>query len=352
MSVQTDRFSILPARGTVSESNLPLSDAKPVFPIEAGELTVSLIDSNGLRRTEVITIDPAVDSLDDVAARLSAINGLSASVDTNFNRLQVFAAHGLSFDFTGSVETHPRLDSFSGTSLPTFSGLYTGSDNEKLTFEVEGTGEVGISEDLFVNVYSESGALRSRINIGNGYEAGSGIDLADGIQLNLSPGSVTGGDQFATRLTAEPDETGLLAALGLNSFFGGVNASTIEVESSVIKNQGRFAAGRSGDSADTHNLFRLTALEDYNQLPGKLTFSEYFNEINTEIGFQINSNTALSSNLQSLQIRLEEDRDSFSGVDLNEEMVYLQQFQKSYEAAVRVIQAADEMLNELFTILR
>ncbi|NND98996.1 MAG: flagellar hook-associated protein FlgK [Pirellulaceae bacterium] len=344
-------FQHLAATRTLTDAAAPLNDAGTIFPIDAGDLTISVIDVNGVRRTEVVTIDPAVDSLDDVAAKIASIDGLNAAVNPSTNQLQIFSADGLTFDFTGSVETHPRLDALSGSSLPTLSGNYTGDQNRDLRFEIDGTGDVGISDDLFVSVYSQSGTLERRVNIGNGYEAGTSIDLGDGIKISFSRGTVNDADNFSTRLTAQPDETGILAALGLNSFFKGVNSYTMDVDPTISDNPGRFAAGRSGDSADTDNLFRLAALQDISVLPGGLTFSEYVNEINTEIGFQINSDTALSSSLEALKFRLEADRDSYSGVDLNEEIVYLQQFQKSYEAAVRVIQTADDMLNELFNIL-
>ncbi len=330
----------------------PLAEAGTAFAIDAGELTVSIVDGDGVSRTEFIAIDPAIDSLEDVAAKLSGIDGILATIDPNTNQLQLSAEQGLSFDFTGRVETHPRLDVFSGSSVPAFGGVYTGSVNQQLTFEIEGTGEVGISDNLYVNVYAEQGFLKQRIEIGRGYEAGTAIEIGDGIQLNLGRGSVSDGDQFTTRLTAEPDETGMLAALGLNSFFRGVNAQTIRVDTPVLESHGRFAAGKSGDAADTENLFRLADLEHDSILPGKLTFAQYTNEINTEIGFQINSHTALGNSLDALQLRLEQDRDAYSGVDLNEEMVYLQQFQKSYEAAVRVIQTMDDILSELFNIIR
>ena len=345
-------FQHLVGSRTVNDPVIPLADAETAFDISAGDLTVTITQPDGIRRTEVVSIDPAVDSLADVAGKLSAIDGLSATIDTNVHRLRIYAAHDHRFDFTGTVETHPDLAGFTGTSLPEFSGIYSGEANEQLSFQIEGSGDVGISDDLYINVYTQSGALKSRVNIGNGYETGSTIDLGDGIQLSMSAGTVVDGEQFDTQLTAEPDETGFLAALGVNSFFKGISAGTIDVDSSVIDNPGRFAAGASGDAADTSNTFRLKALEDHDGLPGNLTFAEYVNEINTEIGFQINSNQALSTSLHALKLRIEQDRDATSGVDLNEEMVYLQQFQKSYEAAVRVIQAADDILDDLFTILR
>ncbi len=337
---------------SVADSAAALADAASAFPIRAGELTISIVDSDGHRRNEVVNIDPSVDSLNDIAATLTSINGLTASVTANSNQLQLFAAEGVTFDFTGSLETQPRLDLVAGTSIPTFSGDPTATANQNLSFQIEGSGEVGISENLFLNVYDEGGVLTQRVNIGNGYEAGSDLDVGQGVKVALSRGSVVAGDQFQTRLTPKPDETGILAALGINSFFSGVNATTIGIDESVQENHGRLAAGISGDSADTTNLFRLAELEDFNELPGDLNFSQYINQITIEIGFQVNASESVSSSLQTLQLRLEQDQGAYSGVDLNEEMVYLQQFQKSYEAAARVIQVTDEVLSELFSIFR
>ncbi|QDT10249.1 flagellar hook-associated protein FlgK [Planctomycetes bacterium K23_9] len=336
----------------VGESNLPLNQTSTVFPISAGDLTVSIIETDGTRRNETISIDPAVDSLEDVAAKLAGITDLSASVNLTTNQLQLYSAEGVTFDFTGSIETRPALDSFTGTSVPTFSGDYTGVDTQDRSFAIVGSGEVGISDNLFLNIYDDSGTLVNEVNIGNGYEAGTAIDTGDGLSVSLSRGSVNTGDQFQTRLTKQPDETGILAALGINSFFSGVNAKTIDVDTQISQNHERFASGKSGDAADTTNLFRFGDLENLKALPGDLTFTEFINEVTIEIGFQVNTSQSLSTSLHSLELRLEQEQGAYSGVDLNEEMVYLQQFQKSYEAAARVIQVTDEILDELFSIFR
>ncbi|MGB7346360.1 MAG: flagellar hook-associated protein FlgK [Pirellulaceae bacterium] len=345
-------FQNLVGTRVVDDSSIPLSATNVAFPIKAGELTVSLTYADGTRRNESIMIDPLVDSLQDVAAKLSGIAGLSAAVNSNSNQLQLFSAENVKFDFTGSVETKPDLGLFTGSSVPTLSGEFAGTTNQDVSFQIFGSGEVGISNNLFLDVFDDNGTLTNRINIGNGYEAGTEIDVGNGVMVSLSRGSVNSGDQFQTRLVNQPDETGILAAMGMNSFFRGVNAETIEVDSSIIQDHGRFASGVSGDAADTTNLFRLTRLEEFSGMPGDLTFSEYMNEITIEIGFQVNTSQSLSSSLHSLELRLEQDRSAYSGVDLNEEMVYLQQFQKAYEAAARVIQVTDDVLSELFAILR
>ena len=120
----------------------------------------------------------------------------------------------------------------------------------------------------------------------------------------------------------------------------------------ILEDPSRFAAGVSGDAADTVNLFRLVEIENQALFQNGLTISDFVDEIDTEIGFQVNTDAALSASLGSLRNRLQEERDSYSGVDLNEELIFLQEYQRSYEAAARVIQAADDILSELFSIIR
>ncbi|MFN3191405.1 MAG: flagellar hook-associated protein FlgK [Aureliella sp.] len=345
-------FNYLAGSREVAGPNLVLDIADPAFPITAGDLHFSIIDPNGNRRTETISIDPAVDSLSAVATKIGAIANINASVNPLSNTLQIFAQQDYQFDFTGNIATNPDLTGFTGTTVPTFGGSYNGDSNSELTFEIDGTGEVGVTDDLFVDVYAPGGILINRVNIGNGYEAGTDIDIGDGVTVNFSRGTVVDTEQFTTKVIAQPDETGILVALGLNSLFTGTEAGTIGVREDLVENPDLFASGRSTDVADTDNLFKFTELEEYDELPGDANFSESFNELNTELGLKISADQTLSVSLESLQLRLVQERDAYSGVDLNEELVYLQEYQKSYEAAVRIIQTADEMLNQLFSLVR
>lgn len=345
-------FQHLAGTRFVNDTEAALASAGAAFPISDGNITVSIVDADGVRRNETIAIDPEVDSLRDVADRFAAIDGLNAVVDPTSGQLQIFASEGVLFDFTGSIETHPDLVSFTGSAVPTFGGAYSREENRSLRFEVEGTGDVGISPDLFLNVFNDDGSLVRQINIGNGYEAGAELDIGDGVYVEFSRGTVQDGDTFTTQLIGQPDETGFLSSLGLNSFFEGQNATSISVTATILEDPSRFATGVSGDAADTVNLFRLVEIENQALFQNGLTISDFVDEIDTEIGFQVNTDAALSASLGSLRNRLQEERDSYSGVDLNEELIFLQEYQRSYEAAARVIQAADDILSELFSIIR
>lgn len=346
-------FEILSGNRSVKNADVPLAIAGLAFPIDAGELYVSVIDASGNRKTSSISIDPETDSLSDIASALSGVENLEASVNTQTNQLQIVAASGFHFDFTGSVETSPNLDSFTGTSTPSLSGAYDGSFNDGFRFVISGSGQVGVSQDLVATVYDKGGALVGTLDIGNGYEAGSRIEVDHGVSVSFGAGTVAAGDEFSSELVAVPDETGILASLGVNTFFEGVDADSIEVNREILDNVDRFATGKSGEETDHATLFEFIELKDRRDLAGgRLSIQEMVNEIQTDIGSDVKNRREIGLRLESLKTRYEQDRDSISGVDLNEELVKLQQFQRSYEAAAQVIQTADGLFDELFRIIR
>ena len=346
-------FSVLTGSRPAESIDATLNEAGLSFPVERGDLYVSVIDSDGNRRTESVSIDPAGDTLQTVADKLTLIDNLHASVNEQTKQIQIVSEPGFEFDFSGALETRPTLTNFTGTSLPSFSGSYGEATSQTFRYEIQGTGNVGISDDLKVRVFDENNTLIGEHNIGNGYEAGTPFEITEGVNIHFSAGSVNDGDNFESELVANPDETGLLSALGLNSFFVGDSAATIAVDPDIVENPNRLASTRSGDIADTTNLFAMIELQDSRTMDeGRLSIFEFANEISTDLGTRVQGNTQLSLSLTTLQARFEQEQDSYAGVDLNEELVRLQQFQRSYEAALRVIQTADEMLSDLMNVLR
>lgn len=55
---------------------------------------------------------------------------------------------------------------------------------------------------------------------------------------------------------------------------------------------------------------------------------------------------------QQVTVAAENLRDNFSGVDLNEEAVYLLQFEEGYQAMLRVIQVVNQLSDELLNLVR
>lgn len=335
----------------VADSTQLLQGAFPNANLTAGEITVGLVDDDGVRTTEVISIDPAADTLDDVLLALNAVTGFSGQVRADDQKIQFMASPGLKFDFSGGFATEPDMSLVTGTSVATLTGAYQGDSNQDISVQIVGSGTVGSANSLVAEVYSAGGDLLRQFNLGEGYEPGSEVELWEGVRVSFSAGDLNNADQFSTRLTANGDTSGLLSAIGVNAFFSGSNADDITVDENVLRDSTRLAVGLSGDVSDTRNLRRMMDLADATIMPESQTLSQYSDQTGMILGFEISANTSLSASLNAYQNRLEQERDSVSGVDLNEELVNLQRYQKAYEAAVRVIQANDNLLTELLNII-
>ena len=140
--------------------------------------------------------------------------------------------------------------------------------------------------------------------------------------------------------------------LGLNSFFEGSNASDIRLSSDVSNDPSRISSGRSNDSADGSNAKRILELRDMALVNGELSLEDHLDRTTTSIAIEVNVLNDLETDLVSFQNILSRERESISGVDPNEEMIEMLKYQRSFQAAVRVITTIDETLSELMNIIR
>ena len=347
-------YNVLRSTRAVDSSTKSLNNAGIAFPVQKGQLYFSVTNPQGEKRTYSVDIDPATDSLKDVASKISSVGNLQAVVDDKNGSLSIIAQPGYRFDFSGNLETTPGLGSFTGSSLPRISGAYEGDLNRELSVSIVGSGTVGKTTGLIAQVTDvATGKIIAELSIGDDYEAGSPLKVTEGVMLSFGGGDVATGDSFSTSLIANSDSTGILSAVGLNSFFSGTDASTIEVSKRIVENPNELATSRSGDIADTSNLAGLLAIRDQHILGGgRLTIEDFLGETSSEIGFQVKTSKFLQQNVSELKYQYESEIASISGVDLNEEMLSLAQHQKSYEAAIQVIRTIETMLDELFSMVR
>jgi flagellar hook-associated protein 1 FlgK len=345
-------FNLLVASSRVTDPTIPLEDAGFPFEFAAGDLFVTVTNATGERRTTKITLDPATDSLNDFAAALNSVPNLQGVVDPNTGELRILSDPGFKFDFTGRLETIPDLTSFTGTSVPRLSGEFTGTDNEELQVVVNGAGTIGITPGLTADVFDGDGNLLTTVNIGQGYEAGKALEVYRGVNVQFAAGTVAAGDQFTTPLVANSDTGKALSAFGLNSFFIGSDPLSMQVDPELVKDNSRIATGRTGEVADTSILKKLMALREQPLVEGKLSFEQFHAETTSKIGSRVRSSTYMMTQLEDLKKEYEQQREGVSGVDVNEEMVNLSKYQRAYEASVRVLQAMDQVYQQILDALR
>ncbi len=234
-------------------------------------------------------------------------------------------------------------------------GTYTGADNNQFTFVPQSDGVIGQSDDLRVQVFDKNGALVTTLNVGNGYEPRSPIELGNGIRVSFGAGpiSATDGQAFALDAINDSDTSDILVATGMNAFFLGSSAADIEVNQALLDNPDQLAAGIGSASGDAGNLARLVSLRDRDLTDlASNTIEDFYADLVGDIGFETSAARTTLQAQDQLLAQLQADRESISGVNIDEEMIDMLKYQQSYEAAARFISVAQEMTDTLISLGR
>jgi flagellar hook-associated protein 1 FlgK len=145
------------------------------------------------------------------------------------------------------------------------------------------------------------------------------------------------------------DTSGFLAAAGLNTFFTGSGAGDIAVNSALTQNPQLLSGAQSNNPGDNSNALAFAGLQNLASTAGGSTFDDYYRGLVGSIGVQASDAHDQLSTQQALTQQLQNQRDSVSGVNIDEEAVNLIQYQRSFQASARFTGVIDELLNTLIT---
>ena len=233
------------------------------------------------------------------------------------------------------------------------SGSYLGSENQELRFRALSDGAIGTTSGLAIAVENASGAHIATLDVGEGYLPGSELQVTDGVFVSFGYGtlSATDGDAFVAELIADSDTSDVLAAFGMNSLFSGSDASTIELRSDLASDPAGITASATGAEGDNGILLDLMALqtEDVSYL-GE-SFGQYYGTVIGQIGFEISTAENSLEVEEFLQQSLVARRDQTSGVNTDEELVNMIQFEQAYGAAAQFIQVVNSLHDEVLNLL-
>jgi len=132
-------------------------------------------------------------------------------------------------------------------------------------------------------------------------------------------------------------------------FTAGSDASNISVDSSIVASPALVAAANKNSAAGDNSVASAIAGLQNNSIPalGNQTLGAVYGQFTAQVGTDVSTSAtnAQQSNL-SLQ-QLTTQRDSISGVSLDEEMTNMTKFQQAYNAATRVFTVIDSMMNTI-----
>ena len=155
-----------------------------------------------------------------------------------------------------------------------------------------------------------------------------------------------------SRIGFSEDSSGVLAALGINTFFRGHDASSIDLNELVLADTGRIAAGRSGQPGDGSNAAAIAMLseEGIDSLSG-MSLLEYQQRLTADVATW--TSTARDTAIANEVVResLSAQRESLSGVSIDEEAVNLMRYQRAFQGAARFISVVNELLAEVLGLV-
>ena len=148
----------------------------------------------------------------------------------------------------------------------------------------------------------------------------------------------------------ENDSSGVLATLGVNSYFVGTDAGDIAVRSDLREEPLLLVAGLGEGTNETALAIALLREQGVESLEG-LTLENAWLKTVERVGVTTAGAKTRSEATRLVRENLEAQRASVSGVDADEETLNLIQFQRQYQAAARFINVVDEMLQTLIGII-
>ena len=145
----------------------------------------------------------------------------------------------------------------------------------------------------------------------------------------------------------------MLAALGINTFFTGRGADDIAVNPALQADADLIAAAAAFVSGDGGNAGRIAALDTApSGRLGEVSLVKFYNGLASEVA---SASAAAREDAEAAEVvftTLQAQRESLSGVNLDEEAIQLVKFQRAFQGAARFVGVVDGLLNELVTLIR
>ena len=173
------------------------------------------------------------------------------------------------------------------------------------------------------------------------FDLAAALDAVDGISATItSAGNLTlTSDSPDQQFAFAADTSGILAALGLNTFFAGSTALGLGVNEVVASDPSKFAASRNGIGVDTENAEALVAYG--------ASLSVVYDGLIAETTHGSMGARVLAEGARTFEQTLRGEKLAVSGVSLDEEAVRLIAHQHSFQASARYVAVLQEMLEIL-----
>lgn len=366
-----DRLTSL-VNGVVNEQpsgGLSIAVGGEFLVFEGQRREVSLAPNDGSGQTDAIltfsdtgkTLDLSSGELHGLSvARDEIVDGFRANLDeftgTLINEFNRVYSQGQGIDGFQSLTSQVGVDSpeldldQSGLPFPIENGSFRltliSDDGKPSTTTID----VSLLDD---------GQAKTNLN-----DVASQIDAIDGLKASVGTDGRLSIETLEpeTEFTFSEDSSGLLASIGLNTFFTGSKAGDIGINAELdgVRNAGKLALGKPDPTQTdrpalpngrTENAVALAALFDQpiDSLDGASIIERYDQVVN-ELAQNSTVAGSVAEGLGVFEATLANEFQAVSGVNIDEEAIDMISLQRIYQATARVIQTIQEMLDTLVRI--
>jgi flagellar hook-associated protein 1 FlgK len=272
-----------------------------------------------------------------------------------------------------------KLDEFAGALAFEFNKVYSQGqgatgyqsitsveavDNRHAELDAAGLDFTPVNGSFNVVLYNTTTKLKTTHTIAvdlNGLQEDSSlatvaaqIDAIDGVRAEITADNrlkITA-ESAENRLAFDDDNSGFLAAIGINTFFTGSKAGDIAINSVVAADGSKFAAADVGAlGVDVGNAKKLIALHDQGlaSLSGGSITGLYDQLVNqTAQGSAVAESVA--DGFEVFEQTLQAQSQSVSGVNIDEEAIDMIMLQQTYQASARYISTLAELMDVLVAL--
>jgi flagellar hook-associated protein 1 FlgK len=385
-SVETDVINT-PNTIPTDLQNKPLSALYSMYhvlssPVRNGDLSLDVYDSKGNLDTANSPIKISIDendSIDDVIdninqalndkgitdVKATLINGQLKFVNTSDNKetskVLVSDDGAQLFTALNQIEYQP-LSQVNTTKLPlplkngSFDIVVYDSDGNPLA-----TRTVTVNMDSKDPRYSTLEGILAQINtpsIDDNQDNNLNNDVDDYYQAQFLNGKLILSKKTDenTYIGLDNDTADFGGALGINKFFDGTDASNIELKKEFQEDPSLIRASKtpsSGDNTIANSILQLQYqnINFYdNGLTKNNTIYEFYRGMTSDLANQTQIVSNKKESTQTLLTSIKNEYYGLSGVNIDEELINLEKFQRGYQANAKVITTINQMLDALFSI--
>jgi flagellar hook-associated protein 1 FlgK len=146
---------------------------------------------------------------------------------------------------------------------------------------------------------------------------------------------------------------GLDDSTGNDFFTGAATAAGIQVNPLIADDPNLIAAAQGVDKpGDNGNAIAIAKLQEAQTMNGNTaTFGAYYDSLVSDAGLAVQQATSYYNHQSQMVLQVENYRESISGVSIDEETVSLIKYQNAYQAAAKLINTADEMMETVLAMI-